>query len=384
MGVIPDLVITLPEVSVGFASDSGALNPNNTGINPWIWVWIIGSVILLGRLIINLMEIRKLIISASREKYGTISYLITDKDITPFSFFRYIMIPASAKNAPELDQILEHEQIHVKHLHTLDILVLEILAVFFWMNPFIWFYRLSLKGAHEYSADRGVMDKGFNRERYMEMMVNRVFGMPYSGPIHSFNSSQLKNRIIMMTKKKNNRMAGITSLIAWPLVAVLVVLTSGAFRSQAHFPSNSEQLLPDLTLSVKDYISPAGEDTTVFVSVDEMPVFSKGGQDGLMQYIGKTVKYPDNSRKEGIQGKVFISFLVDTDGKVKDVQLLRIQAFKMEGEKQVRCEAPDLVEESLRVIRSLPDFTPGKNKGKPVKVKMTVPIQFKLSEDGKK
>jgi TonB family protein len=259
-----------------------------------------------------------------------------------------------------------------------------LLAILFWMNPFIWFFRESVKSAHEYSADQGVIQKGHNATDYMEMMLNRVFGVHFPGPVHSFNKSQLKNRIIMMTNKKNNRMAGITSLIAWPLVAMLVVLTTGAFRSQAHFPSNGEQLLPDLTLSVKDYINPTGEDTTVFTSVDEMPQFSKGGQDGLMQYIAKNVKYPEKSRKEGIQGKVFISFLVDTDGKVKDVTLLRIQSFKMEGSKQVSCEAPDMVEESLRVIKSLPDFTPGKNKGKAVKVKMTVPIQYKLSEDEKK
>jgi Ca-activated chloride channel family protein len=119
--------------------------------------------------------------------------------------------------------------------------------------------------------------------------------------------------------------------------------------------------------------------------VEEMPVFSQGGEDGLKNYIATHVKYPEDSRKEGIQGKVYVSFVVDEHGKVVNVKELRTKAQKPNKDnKMVSCAAPELTAEALRVISSLPGFTPGKQSGKVVKVAYTVPINFLLDTDKKK
>lgn len=103
----------------------------------------------------------------------------------------------------------------------------------------------------------------------------------------------------------------------------------------------------------------------VFFVVEEMPEFP-GGDGALREYIAATVKYPEIAKKKGIRGKVYISFVVDVDGSVIDVNV-------------ARGVDPSLDKESLRVVNLLPKWKPGKQKGKPVKVQYTVPINFALS-----
>ncbi len=103
----------------------------------------------------------------------------------------------------------------------------------------------------------------------------------------------------------------------------------------------------------------------VFVIVDEMPVFP-GGEDALKKYIVENVKYPEDAKKEGIRGKVYVTFVVGKNGKVTDAGI-------------ARGVHPSLDKEALRVIKSSPTWQPGKQKGKPVSVKYTVPINFALN-----
>jgi protein TonB len=103
--------------------------------------------------------------------------------------------------------------------------------------------------------------------------------------------------------------------------------------------------------------------------VEEMPQFP-GGAEALYPYIGKNLKYPEQAVEEGIEGIVYLSFVVETDGKITGVTVLR----GIGG----GCN-----EEALRVVRSMPNWTPGKQGGKPVRVKYNLPIRFKLAADKK-
>jgi len=103
----------------------------------------------------------------------------------------------------------------------------------------------------------------------------------------------------------------------------------------------------------------------VYFTVDEKPIFT-GGDKALREYIAKSIKYPDAAKKSGIHGKVYVSFVVDIDGSVTAAKI-------------VRGVSPELDKEALRVVSGLPTWKPGKEKGKPVKVQYTVPINFTLS-----
>ncbi len=102
----------------------------------------------------------------------------------------------------------------------------------------------------------------------------------------------------------------------------------------------------------------------VYMIVDEMPEYP-GGQDALRSFISENITYPEDAKKAGIVGKVFVTFVVDIDGGVINTKI-------------ARGVDPSLDKEAIRVINSLPKWQPGKQKGEAVKVSYTVPIQFAL------
>ncbi|MBF1560963.1 energy transducer TonB [Segatella salivae] len=103
----------------------------------------------------------------------------------------------------------------------------------------------------------------------------------------------------------------------------------------------------------------------VFDVVEVMPQFP-GGQIAMLQYIMKNMKYPEQAMKEGIQGRVAVRFIVEKDGSISDV-------------KPILSVHPLLNKEAVRVVKSMPKWSPGKQKGKPVRVQLIVPIMFKLN-----
>lgn len=102
----------------------------------------------------------------------------------------------------------------------------------------------------------------------------------------------------------------------------------------------------------------------VFDVVEVMPQFP-GGQIAMLQYLMKNIKYPEQAVKEGIQGRVTVRFIVEKDGSISDV-------------KPVLSVHPLLNKEAVRVVKSMPKWTPGKQNGKPVRVRFNLPVMFKL------
>jgi len=107
------------------------------------------------------------------------------------------------------------------------------------------------------------------------------------------------------------------------------------------------------------------EEEVIFVVVESMPEFP-GGQQALFKYLAENVKYPVIAQENGIQGRVICQFVVNKDGSIVDVVAVRSS-----GE-------PSLDKEAIRVIKSMPKWKPGKQRGKPVRVKYTVPVNFRL------
>ncbi len=105
----------------------------------------------------------------------------------------------------------------------------------------------------------------------------------------------------------------------------------------------------------------------LYFVVEELPEFP-GGEEALKNYIAEHVKYPEEAKKNGISGKVFVTFTVSKEGKVMDAEI-------------AKGKNASLDQEALRVINDLPDWTPGKQKGKAVNVQYTLPINFALENE---
>ena len=107
------------------------------------------------------------------------------------------------------------------------------------------------------------------------------------------------------------------------------------------------------------------EEQTIFEVVENMPEFPNGGMAGLMQYLSKNIKYPTIAQENGTQGRVTVQFVVNKDGSIVDAKVLR-------------GVDPYLDKEAIRVINTMPKWKPGMQRGKPVRVKYTVPVMFRL------
>ncbi|MBO4826447.1 MAG: energy transducer TonB [Prevotella sp.] len=124
-------------------------------------------------------------------------------------------------------------------------------------------------------------------------------------------------------------------------------------------------LLAMTTASMAQNNQGKGGDDTVYDVVEVMPQFP-GGQMELFKFLQETMKYPEDAQKAKMEGRVLATFMVDTDGSIKDAKI-------------VKSVFPSLDAEALRVINAMPNWTPGKHKGKKVRVKYTIPISFRLN-----
>ncbi|KWW25249.1 MAG: periplasmic protein TonB [bacterium F082] len=120
---------------------------------------------------------------------------------------------------------------------------------------------------------------------------------------------------------------------------------------------------------IEEYVAPEVVEEEVveqeiFKIVEEMPAFP-GGEAKLMEYVAKNVKYPQIARETGVQGRVYVNFVVEPDGSVSNVSVLR----GIGG----GCD-----EEAIRVVKSMPKWKPGKQRGKAVRVSYMLPVNFKL------
>lgn len=185
---------------------------------------------------------------------------ITSKDVHPFSFFNKIVLSEKTLAHPNLEMIVEHENIHVKEKHTLDILFAEILFLLQWFNPFAWLLKDAVKNNLEYLTDHEIA-KTHHPQTYQLAMVSLADKQGVAPFLTALNGSQLKNRIVMMKKKTENKFAVLKQLAVLPLLAILVMgLSNKEVKTEVIQPAKIEIETPRSIAgkesdSAKDFIS---------------------------------------------------------------------------------------------------------------------------------
>jgi TonB family protein len=270
-------------------------------------------------------------------------------------------------------------------------ILLELASILQWFNPVVWLTSREMKTIHEYLADEGVLQTGISRSRYQQMILDETMGIQVNSLTNNFNVSLLKNRILMMTKPKSGSWARSKLLIALPALAALLFLLPASSISKSAVKGSSDNLLATSvfpTIPVASVISaipvpqekpknepqskntPAQPDKNgVYYVVEKQPQYP-GGIDALMKFLGENIKYPEAAKKAGVQGKVFLSFVVQANGTVTTVKVIRGIGSG--------CD-----EEAVRVVKMMPNWIPGQEKGKNVAVQFNIPINFRLDSDKK-
>jgi protein TonB len=131
---------------------------------------------------------------------------------------------------------------------------------------------------------------------------------------------------------------------------------------EADASTEVQEYVPEVNYQLEEEEEPVSEE--IFVIVESMPEYPDG-INALYQYIGDQIRYPTMAKELGIQGKVFVTFVIETDGSVSSVEVLR----GIGG----GCD-----EEAIRVVKSLPKWKPGKQRGVPVRVRYNLPVKFTL------
>lgn len=261
---------------------------------------------------------------------------ITEKDVHPFSFFNKIIIPQNTLNCPNLRMIVEHEQIHVREKHTADILLAEILFMLQWFNPFAWLIRGAVKANLEYKTDNEII-KHHNPETYQLAMVAQANKKDVAPFLTALNGSQLKERIVMMQKKQENRFVLLKQLVIVALLALLVMGFSEhkVIKKYIHEPHGlKEQIAAGLEMSVPEVHMdslPAGllPQNTRYPSVDVQEAISLEQPDTTVSTEPSVTTLEPDSAKHPIfvvDGKISANIIQVPPQDIISVEILKEQA----------------------------------------------------------
>jgi len=480
-------------------ADLGAVSIAETETPLWqtavFAVFVAGALVTLGHTLVGIVKVWRLISHSEqhREADGVV-VCVTDRDVSPFSFYRYIVLSRSDYGTPPLEgqgmvAILAHERGHIRQRHTLDLLLVDTLTALQWFNPAMWMLRQDLRAIHEYEADAAVLSQGINMRQYQYLLIQKAVAACGYSVANGITHSTLKNRInMMLNNKKTTRASWLKLLAMLPIVGTALVLNAETVndyvysdtpaqpqkkvvkkgRKAAQLKMNATTIevkeekpaameakseaaekqvakeAPKLiyigepngpeplividgkvaTLQqlkaldpkeidnvsviknedlLKEYANHFNADTSngilffktmestknsgkelanvtvvanrlekeadtakeeAFDVVEQMPEYP-GGLPELMKYISMNVHYPEAATKTGTQGRVVVQFIIEEDGTVSDARV-------------VQRVSDELDAEALRVVNAMPKWTPGRQKGQPVRVKYTLPVSFRL------
>ena len=415
--VLPLCVITLhktvtlavsPTVSVGdlqmeIAEEAG----------PVAWqvvlplIFAIGVAVTLGYTLTSIVKVMLLIRRSEKHPQpdGTILCVTGNAGVSPFSWMHYIVMNRADYEAQDA-AILAHERGHIRLRHSWDLLLVDLLTALQWFNPAMWMLRQDLRAIHEYEADGAVLSQGINARQYQYLLISKASGIGGYSIANGISHSTLKNRITMMLHKKSNRRSLLKLLALIPIVGLALALNARTVTDYVYDEPQKQQPVKkgkkagtikvsgqEIKVVEKDDVvtmegevkqnqaegtfTPANEAVgtfepvkgDVFDVVEEMPQYP-GGPQALFEFLSNNVQYPAAAQKAGIQGRVIATFVVGKDGSISQPTV-------------VKSVDPALDAEAIRVINSMPKWTPGRQNGKVVNVKYTIPVNFQLQGDDK-
>ncbi len=392
-----------------------------------LWIYTLGVVISFIGTILVAFRLKAIITAGEKTPCGKYTLVITDNPaIAPFSWLRFIVMNRNDFNTSGKAIIL-HETRHLDLTHWIDLALAQCVAIFMWYNPAAWLMREELKAVHEYQADDAVITSGSTDiKEYQLLLVKKAVGARFPSLANSLNHSKLKKRITMMQKNRSNAARRMRAFALLP-AATAAIAAAGtiavssmlSMASAATLSVSSDNKVKEKTLTIQnagkktdinlpdsaDYyingtkqtdrseinripsesissitVSKDSGTTAIFIetdknnskkpvpikALDSQPEFP-GGITNLVKYLQNNLRYPASALKSKTEGKVVVRFIVDTNGKMSESEI-------------IRSVSPELDAEALRVLSEMPDWTPGMLDGKPVECHYVLPVTFKIPD----
>ena len=431
-----DYITTLPTIVVTAETKAPLLTWNDVLAG----IYWTGLCIMLLYLVLQIIQTCMLIKGGLRhtDKYG--NTVILKEDIkSPFSIFHYIVMSVEDYEN-QRHNILTHEQEHIRMYHSYDLLLLQVVKVLQWFNPFVWFLENDLKALHEYQADEAVINQGIDAKQYQQLLVVKAVGNRLQPFANNLRRGSLKKRIIMMYQKKSNRWMMLKALFILPVTCfaiyafatpeskVVEKLKTKVAAVEQTFQETAapteEQTAPAVEEQITESAAPIAElaeepaveaepaasaeapKDSVYNTPEKRAQF-QGGDQAMFSFIAQNLKYPKIAMECEVAGRITVSFTVEKDGTLSEVNILSnkaglgmdvrdvegedantiVTSYKMkEGDTQYLSHAEfnssrkALEEEAIRVTNlTSGKWTPAKEKGEIVRSHFNLPIAFRLN-----
>lgn len=347
----------LTMVAVGAESEGVAAPVAFSWHEILLGVYITGALVTLTLYGISAWKMGRLIRKGEKMNREGCRLIILEEDISSFSWGQTIVM--GRKDLLETPAIFTHEWMHVQCRHSLDLLFLLPIQLLFWWNPLVWITREELRLLHEYEADEGVIQKGIDAKSYQLLLVRKAVGDERFSMASGFQHAKLSSRITMMLKPSSSAWKSWSYLALIPVLAVLMYACNAP----------KENLEPDEPSATVITIKKSGgiteQEAVPYRLIEYAPKFNGGDTQEFSKWVNSQLKYPEQAKQNGIQGRVTLQFTVGVDGMVRNVSVLR--------------GAHELLDtEAFRVISSSPRWEPGKQQGEAVPVTFIFPVIFQL------
>ncbi|HPJ45038.1 MAG TPA: peptidoglycan DD-metalloendopeptidase family protein [Tenuifilaceae bacterium] len=234
-GTFVEFTVVFPEFIEG---NSGGLS--STNVNLLLVAYLSVCAFLLVRFAFQLAKIVRLKKDSLQYNYGKFSFVVSNRAMSPFTFFSWIFIPAKMVESEEFNMVKDHETVHAAMLHTLDLIVVELYCILLWFNPFVYLFRKSLKNVHEFTADSSAIKSSSAKDEYLRLLLACTDSCNILGLTNPFYYQSLKNRVEMITKNKTPKSRKLGYMIYLVLVALVFQAFSFSAKDKSLLVQNNE------------------------------------------------------------------------------------------------------------------------------------------------
>jgi len=326
----------------------------------WIF-YVTVSLVFLFRFGKNILGIISKIKSNPKDRLENATLILVEEKTLPHTFLNYIFINRNDYENRKIEgELFTHELTHVHQKHTIDILFIEFLKTIFWFNPILMFYKKAIQLNHEFLADEKVVRSYNNVPFYQNLLLEKASWNSNFYLASNLNFSVTKKRLIMMTKTTSRSRALLKKLALLPVLAGLVL--SCAKSNPKTAATKPEVWVNGVKMEEKDMkkqIVELVQKEAVAIGTEadlKTPEFP-GGTVEFSKYIASNFKFPADASSD----KLLISFIVETDGSLSDINLKN------------NANAA-LKEEVSRVLKNSPKWNPATVNKEPVRYQLVLPI----------
>lgn len=367
---VPDRGMADPGLSV-FSSDLSVQYSPGRSFDyrlMFLIIYLSGALIIAYMMIRNILPLLKAIRKSRVKTGGSVKLIRNGEYRSSFSFFNFVFINNTVEN-PEAEEILNHEAVHVKQKHWVDLLIAEIVKIIQWINPFVWVYTALIRHNHEYLADKEALRLSTDPANYKAALLNQLFSTQIICLSNSFNQSLCKKRFEMMKNISSSPFRKMKILIVLPVIALIFYAFA---EPEYHYKKMQVSSVPGMQDPVKEQKNVKSAVTKFTrTNPEDYPTFQGEGPDAFREWVVKRVTYPPEALEEKLEGWIVVKFTVEADGSLSNVRY----AGKA---------SPVLGEEVVRVVRTSPKWEPAKNPAARVPYETSVTARFGLTDKFKR